>query len=174
MKIIARVVFAILVVVIVILAVVFGGKVTFAEQLPIYDGLRNTSAIIFAVMGAWIALLYPGKLSKAFGGKPYKEKADDIEQINRLFRPMIYSTCILIVVTGMSFMVPLAKQISFLHAYTEIFRAMSFGAIAVLTFVQFWSIILTLVPGDAIKDELDEIKLKEEVLERMKPGRKKQ
>jgi hypothetical protein len=41
-----------------------------------------------------------------------------------------------------------------------------------LTLQQFWSIILTLVPGDAIKDHLDEIKSKEEVLERMKPGRK--
>ncbi|MCH8498605.1 MAG: hypothetical protein LAT63_09005 [Marinobacter sp.] len=158
---------------IIISSVVLGGKVTFNEQMPIYDGLRNTSAIIFAVMGAWIALLYPGKLSQAFGKKPYKEKADDIEQINRLFRPMIYSTIILMVVIGVSFAVPMAKQISYLHPYKEIFRAASFGAIASLTLLQFWSIILTLVPGDTIKDDLDDIRSREEMLERMRPGRKK-
>jgi hypothetical protein len=150
-----------------------GSGISFKEQMPIYDGLRNTSAIIFAVMGAWIALLYPNKLSQAFGKKPYKEKAEDIEEINRLFRPMIYSTTILMVVIAMSFIVPLAKQISYLHQYKEVFRAISFGSIAFLTLLQFWSLILTLVPGDSIKDDLDEIRAREEMLERMKPNRKK-
>lgn len=157
----------------IILSVIFGQQVTFNEQMLIYDGLRNTSAIIFAVMGAWIALLYPGKLSQAFGKNPYKEKAADIEQINRLFRPMIYSTIILMVIIGVSFAVPLAKQIAYLHQYKEIFRAGSFGAIAFLTLLQFWSIILTLVPGDTIKDDLDKMRSREELLERMTPGRKK-
>ena len=124
-------------------------------------------------MGAWIALLYPNKLSQAFGKKPYKEKAEDIEEINRLFRPMIYSTTILMVVISISFIVPLAKQISYLHQYKEVFRAISFGSIAFLTLLQFWSLILTLVPGDSIKDDLDGIKAREEMLERMKPNRKK-
>lgn len=158
---------------IIISSVFFGGKISFNEQMPIYDGLRNTSAIIFAVMGAWIALLYPGKLSQAFGQKPYKEKANDIDQINKLFRPMIYSTVILMVVIGMSFAVPLAKQITYFHPHKEIFRSISFGAIAFLTLLQFWSIILTLVPGDTVKDDLDDIKSREEMLERMRPGRKK-
>ena len=158
---------------IIISSVFLGGKITFKEQMSIYDGLRNTSAIIFAVMGAWIALLYPGKLSQAFGQKPYKEKANDIEQIKRLFRPMIYSTVILMIVIGVSFGVPLAKQISYLHPYKEFFRAASFGVIAFLTLLQFWSIILTLIPGDTIKDDLDDIKSREEMLERMKPSRKK-
>jgi uncharacterized membrane protein len=152
---------------------IVGRGISFNEQAPIYDELRNTSAIIFAVMGAWIALLYPGKLSQAFGKKPYKEKANDIDQINRLFRPMIYSTVILMVVIGVSFAAPLAKQITYLHAYKEIFRAVSFGAIACLTLLQFWSLILTLVPGDTIKDDLESIKSREELLERMKPGRNK-
>ena len=168
-----RLLFIAVAAVIIILSFIFGGKVAFNEQMPIYDGLRSTSAIIFAVMGAWIALLYPGKLSQAFGKKPYREKTDDIKQINRLFRPMIYSTIILMVVIIFSFAVPLAKQISYLHQYKEIFRAVSFGVIAFLTFFQFYSIILTLVPGDTIKDDLDDIKYREEMLERMKPGRKK-
>lgn len=157
----------------VVVSIFFGGSVSFTEQMPIYDGLRNTSAIIFAVMGAWIALLYPDKLSQAFGKKPYKEKAEDIEEINRLFRPMIYSTIILMVVIAMSFVVPLGKQISYFNQYKEVFRAISFGSIAFLTFLQFWSLILTLVPGDSIKDDLNEIKARDEMLDRMRPNRKR-
>lgn len=51
---------------IIVISLLFGGNIPFKEQLPIYDGLRNTSAIIFAVMGAWISLIYPNKLSSAF------------------------------------------------------------------------------------------------------------
>ncbi len=170
---IIRLLFVVATVGIITSSVVLGRNIAFNEQIPIYDGLRNTSAIIFAVMGAWIALLYPGKLSQAFGQKPYKEKAGDIDQINRLFRPMIYSTVILMVVIGVSFVVPLAKQIDYLHPYKEVFRSVSFGVIAFLTLLQFWSIMLTLVPGDTIKDDLDDIKSRAELLERMRPGRKK-
>ncbi|HHF2868453.1 TPA: hypothetical protein ACPJZQ_003592 [Vibrio alginolyticus] len=168
-----RLLFIVISVGIVVASVVFGGEITFKEQMPIYDGLRNTSAIIFAVMGAWIALLYPGKLSQAFGQKPYEEKANEIDQINRLFRPMLYSTVILMIVIGVSFAVPLAKQITYLHSFKEIFRSASFGMIAFLSLLQFWSLILTLVPGDTIKDDLDDIKAREEMLERMKPSRRK-
>jgi len=150
-----------------------GGGIPFSEQMPIYDGLRTTSAIIFAVMGAWIALLYPSTLSKAFGKKPFEEKSDDIEQINRLFKPMLYSTGVLITVIGVAFIVPLAKQIEFLHLYKEFFRAISFSVIGALTYIQFWSLILSLIPSDSIKDDLDGINKRNEMIERMKPGNKK-
>ncbi|MGB5855954.1 MAG: hypothetical protein WBH20_11950, partial [Oceanisphaera sp.] len=56
--------------------------------------------------------------------------------------------------------------------YKEIFRSLSFAIIGLLTFVQFWSLILTLIPGDSIKDDLDEVKQREEMLNRMRPGKK--
>ncbi|GAW97954.1 MULTISPECIES: hypothetical protein [Colwellia] len=167
-----KILFIIIVLLVIIVSLLLGGKIAFKEQMVIYDGLRNTSAIIFAVMGAWIALLYPQKLSQAFGKKPYKEKSDDIDQINRLFRPMIYSTSILSIVIGMAFIVPLAKQVEYLIQFKEIFRALSFAVIAFLTMLQFWSLVLTLVPGDSIKDDLDEDKERQKMLARMRPGKK--
>lgn len=172
MNIYIKIVGVIIFVGIVVASALLGKHIPFKEQMPIYDGLRSTSSIIFAVMGAWIALLYPSKLSKAFGKKAYDEKKDDIEQTNRLFRPLIYSTVILMVVISMSFVVPLAKQIESLLQYKEIFRSLSFAIIGLLTFVQFWSLILTLIPGDSIKDDLDEVKQREEMLNRMRPGKK--
>ena len=72
----------------------------------------------------------------------------------------------------MSFIVPLAKQINYLYQYKEAFRSVSFAMIGALTFIQFWSLILTLIPGDSIKDDLDEIKQREEMLSRMRPGKR--
>lgn len=173
MNIYLKIALGIIVTIIIVLSIVLGKGISFSEQMPIYEGLRNTSAIIFAVMGAWIALLYPGKLSQVFGRKPYDEKKKDVDDINRLFKPLIYSTIILIVVVGVSFIVPLGKQISYLHQYKDIFRSISFGSIATLTILQFWSLILTLVPGDEIKDSVDDAREQEKILERMKPNRKK-
>ncbi|TVL35309.1 hypothetical protein [Shewanella xiamenensis] len=171
MNIYIKIVGIIIFICLVLASLILGRHIPFAEQIPIYDGLRNTSSIIFAVMGAWIALLYPSKLSKAFGKKAYDEKEDDIEQINRLFRPLIYSTFILMVVISVSFIVPLAKQINYFIQYKEFFRAISFAIIGSLTFIQFWSLILTLIPGDSIKDDLEEVKQREEMLNRMRPGK---
>lgn len=173
MSIYLKIILGAMVAITVVLSIVLGKGISFSEQMPIYEGLRNTSAIIFAVMGAWIALLYPSKLSQAFGRKPYDEKKKDIDDINRLFKPLIYSTIILIVVVGISFIVPLGKQISYLHQYKDIFRSISFGSIAILTILQFWSLILTLVPGDEIKDSVDDVREREKILERMKSNRKK-
>lgn len=158
---------------IVILSLLLGGNIPFKDQLPIYDGLRNTSAIIFAVMGAWISILYPNKLSAAFSKKIYQEKSTEIEEIKRLFKPMIYSTAILMVVICMSFIVPLAKQLDLLQLHKEIFRALSFSTISTLSIIQLWSLILTLLPGDSIKDNLDEMKSREDIIERMRSSRKR-
>ena len=152
-------------------SIILGGKIPFKDQMPIYDGLRNTSSIIFAVMGAWIALLYPSMLSKAFGKQPYEQKTSDIDDIKKLFRPLVYSTIILMIVIVMSFIVPLAKQINALVTYKEIFRTISFTIISTLSCMQLWSLIITLTPSDSIKDDLDKLKQREELLKRMRPGK---
>lgn len=166
-KIIAYTIF----IVIVFLSVKLGDKIPFKDQLPIYDGLRNTSAIIFAVMGAWISILYPNKLSTAFSKVDKSNKKTEIEDIKRLFKPMIYSTIILMIVICMSFIVPLAKQVSFLLAHREIFRAISFTIITTLSTIQLWSLILTLLPSDSIKDDLDNQQARNDLINRMRSPR---
>lgn len=151
----------------------FGNKVPFSEQMPIYDGLRNTSAIIFAVMGAWLALIYPSKLEKAFGKSSAEYEPEELEQINRLFKPMIYSTVVLMVVITMAFIVPLAKQVPVLVENKCLFRALSFSMIGGLTFLQFWSLILTLIPGDSIKDDIEGRNRRKEMIDRMAPKNRK-
>jgi hypothetical protein len=156
---------------VVCLCIVYGRGVPIKEQLVVYEGLRSTAAIVFAVMGAWIAILYPGKLATAFGSKSQRDQRAELLQINRLFRPMIYSTVILLIVTAIPFSAVLAKQVINLAAYKEFFRAFSFTIVGILVLMQLWSIILTLIPGDNVKGDLTAFKARKDFLERMKPGR---
>lgn len=167
-----KLLFGLLTIVIVGVSIIFGGSLAFKDQMPIYDGLKSTASIIFGVMGAWIAIVYPTKLADIFGDKPFNEKKKAIEDIKVLFKPMIYSTVILIIVIAMSFLVPLAKQITCLQQYKEVFRALSFGGIALLSLLQLWSLVLTLIPAASLKEEVDYVHERGKTVERMKPTRK--
>lgn len=46
----------------------FGRHITFALQWPLFEALRTTASIIFAVVGAWFAIIYPERLKKSFHG----------------------------------------------------------------------------------------------------------
>ncbi|MDP2504005.1 hypothetical protein BCT47_23045 [Vibrio splendidus] len=150
----------------------FGGDIPLKSQLPIYDGLRNTAAIIFAIMGAWIALLYPKVLGTSFGKKT-DAQVEELKEIEKLFQPMLYSTLILMLVIIVSFVVPLAKLSPWLISHKEYLRSMSFGALSILTILQFWSLLLTLLPGDAVKDEVRDNLERAAVLKRMMPKKYK-
>lgn len=50
-------------------------KVPFSHQWPLYEALRTTAAIIFAVIGAWMAIIYPERLRLSY--KSPDEKPED-------------------------------------------------------------------------------------------------
>ncbi|MCI5122880.1 MAG: hypothetical protein D3908_17170 [Candidatus Electrothrix sp. AUS4] len=59
-----------------------GSDIKISEQLPLYESLRNTSAIIFGVMGAWIAILYPNSLLKIYGKLDAKNSEEEEKNSN--------------------------------------------------------------------------------------------
>ncbi|WP_408913341.1 hypothetical protein ACJUA3_03255 [Citrobacter freundii] len=63
-----KVVIGIACVVVVVLAGILGRNVAFALQWPLFEALRTTASIIFAVVGAWFAIIYPERLKKSFRG----------------------------------------------------------------------------------------------------------
>ncbi len=159
------------VVAVVTTSLALGGKVSLKEQMSVYEGLRNTAGIVFAVMGAWIALLYPKFLVQLFGKEAGAKQSQESRQITKLFRPLLYSTLVLLVVTIVSFAAPLARQICYLHDNAELLRSLSYGTLALLTSLQFWAVILTLVPADTVKETLEQEAIRNKVVDRMKPGK---
>ena len=131
-----------------------GGQITIVEQVPLYESLRNTSAIIFGVMGAWIAILYPGALMKIYG-KPEIEKSEqESKNIQQLISPMILSTFIVSLVLVVGLLAPVLRKVVFLLQYKEFFRSLSFSLLGVLTFMQLWALLSTLAPSDRIQESI--------------------
>jgi hypothetical protein len=93
----------------------YGQNVPFERQWVLYDGLRNTSAIIFGVMGAWIAIIYPEALSSIVNKANSSNTANGAREAERLLPPLVYSAVILIFVLSVGILTPILKGTSNNH-----------------------------------------------------------
>jgi hypothetical protein len=106
--------------IIIIICWKFGSNIPFSVQWPLYEALRNTSAIIFGVTGAWLAILYPGKLSIFLKGKDHKF-------FDQLVQPLFYSILILATVLFIGLFAPIIKHVAFFAKNYKFFRSLSYA-----------------------------------------------
>lgn len=146
-------------------ALYFGQAVPMAEQWPLYEALRTTASIIFAVVGAWLAIIYPERLKLSFRGEHGKGGEVAPVRMGKLLHPAIHSTAILCLVLVAGLFVPILRNIPELLPYRESLRGASYALLVVLTLWQAWTVILTLVPADVIKSASDaEVRHRETVM----------
>lgn len=131
-----------------------GNKITFSEQWVLYETLRTTASIIFAVVGAWFAIVYPEKLKAPFRER-IKNKGNTDTRFGSLFSPIVNSTAILCIILFLGILAPILKQVPFFIDHKEIVRALSFTLLCCLTFWQIWTVFITLIPADILKDQSD-------------------
>lgn len=131
-----------------------GRNIPFAEQWPLFEALRTTASIIFAVIGAWFAIIYPERLKISFkGGKEKKENSS--LGIHKLFAPIVHSTIILSIILLIGIVAPIIKRLSFCHEYLPYFRGFSYALLVFLTLWQLVTVIYSLLPADLIKRSVD-------------------
>lgn len=135
----------------------FGQTIPFAQQWPLFEALRATASIIFAVVGAWLAIIYPERLKFTFKEPTPGTEDKEAPSVNmgKLLHPAIHSTMILCIILLVGIIAPLMKQFIFLLPYKPVMRGLSYGLLVILTFWQLWTVILTLVPADMIKTKSD-------------------
>ncbi|UIN08458.1 hypothetical protein LGL88_05760 [Yersinia ruckeri] len=140
----------IIIVMIIIFSAYFGKNVPFSVQWPLYEALRTTASIIFAVVGAWFAIIYPERLKNSFrGGKNASDSNGN--GITRLFTPIVHSTAILATVLVIGIAAPLIKQFVFVIENKAFFRGLSYAVLVVLTLWQLLTVLYSLVGPDMIK-----------------------
>jgi type VI protein secretion system component VasK len=145
----------------------FGRYIPFEKQWPLFEALRNTASIIFAVVGAWLAIIYPERLKMSFGKKTNGTDKSSSESMKLLMTPAIHSTFILAILLMIGIIAPIMKQIPQILLYVEVFRGVSFFILSVLTVWQIAIVLLTLYPGEVVQDSLDE----QEDQQRLRDGR---
>lgn len=153
---ITRLVASVLSVALVVAGFWYGRNIPFATQWPLYEALRTTAAIIFAVVGAWLAIIYPERLR--FSGRRDSEAAANPERgegIGRFFTPIAHSTAILCLILLIGIVAPIAKQLPIVLEHVVVARSLAYGVLVSLTLWQLWTVVLTLVPADEIKRASD-------------------
>lgn len=133
----------------------FGRYIPFEKQWPLFEALRNTASIIFAVVGAWLAIIYPERLRMSFGKRPNGKDTKSSESMKLLMTPAIHSTFILAILLMIGVAAPIAKQIPQLLPHAEFLRGVSFFVLCLLTVWQIAIVLLTLYPGEVVQDSLD-------------------
>lgn len=131
-----------------------GQNIPFAQQWPLYEALRNTAAIIFAVVGAWLAIIYPERLKISFGRRPAAAAAGN-DNVGLLLTPAVHSTIILVCLLMIGILAPLVKQIPGILEYVNLMRGVSFSILALLTQWQAAIVVVTILPADLIKSNFD-------------------
>lgn len=165
MKILRNVLFFVLAIITVILcgaSYIYGGRIAFSVQWPLYEALRNTAAIIFAVVGAWLAIIYPERLRMSLRDS-VAVKEQESPNMRLLLTPAVSSAFILIVILAVGIASPLLRQSGLAHLYVAQLRGFSFCLLMFLTIWQIVIVVISILPVDFLLQSEAEEKARGEI-----------
>ena len=136
-----------------LLGCVYGSVVDFKHQKEIYEILRNTSAIIFGVVGAWYAVITPIYLGNE--NKNSKEATYARNLLKNLLVPIKYSVYILCITIIFQLLYPISSLISLGCILRMTLKAISFGIICALSVMMLFTLIRSLVPNDFVQTDIE-------------------
>ncbi|WP_313619580.1 hypothetical protein [Achromobacter sp.] len=155
----------------------FGRHIPFAQQWPLYEALRTTAAIIFAVVGAWLAIVYPERLKFSFDQQPSRQsthKKSNRKNFELLFVPAIHSTVILIVLLLSGIIAPLLKQVAWEPGSLEIIRGLSYFLVSGLTLWQIAIVAMAIAPVEMLMGRAAQEEVQEKIDRRFRPEGRRQ
>lgn len=131
-----------------------GADVPFHQQWPLYEALRNTAAIIFAVVGAWLAIVYPERLKVSLRKQAATTGRgnENGQRVVALMAPIVNSTFILAAVLLVGLAAPLLRGLPVVVENLALCRGLSYALLTSLTLWQLWTVVLTLVPASEVTD----------------------
>ena len=147
---------------------IYGRDVPFEEQWPLFEALRTTSAIIFAVVGAWLAIVYPERLRLTLSPTVDTQAKQSPNNIGILLSPIVNSTVVLCIVLLLGVLAPLLKRAHFVEMYLAESRGISYALLVALTLWQAWTVILTLIPADLLLSRSNQEHRRRDVLDGMR------
>lgn len=141
----------------------FGADIPFKDQWPLFEGLRTSSAIIFAVLGAWVSVLYPSALQRLFKRNAGVDGAE-ADNLRLLLANIRLSSIILASVMVVGIVAPILKQIPWLLGHVDVVRQSSFGLLGALTFYQLWALLMTIANAQIEESRLVSVVKKSEFI----------
>ncbi|PTP74907.1 hypothetical protein [Vibrio splendidus] len=140
-------------------AVTLGMDISYSKQASLLAEIRNVSAIIFGVTGAWLALVYPRALAstelalKAANDAVYEQAQHDNDVLLGFIKTIIASIVVIAISVGIPFIKEVAVHISFFVEHRNYLRGILFFTIAVLAIAQLYLLLATFLQTKlALKD----------------------
>jgi len=136
----------------IVAAGMFGRGVGWQDQERIYQALLQVSAIIFGVMGAWIAILYPKSLGEIL--RLDGQESEQSRRARQLLNAMKWATGIVAASLLVQLIAPLAKEVQYLESRKVLLRGISMGFLTFLVLIQLWTLLLSLLPVDHSEEDI--------------------
>ncbi|MGB2519271.1 hypothetical protein [Shewanella algae] len=127
-------------------------KLSLKDLQPLLGTLQNTSAMVFAISGAWIAYLYPEAISsivKNNDSRAFSEKLNDdkdyIHRVRLIVGVIVLSGFVMASLLLFSVSTPVIQNSSLFEAYPRIVRGIGLTAIYSITYIQLFAVYTVLV-----------------------------
>ncbi len=131
----------------------YGGNVSLHSQLENIDRLQNISSVIFGVMGAWIALIYPESLNQILNWNN-KLVLANVSAIKRILLPIKCATIVILYVLLFNWISPVLVQLEILKSHKEFALACNFFLVGSSCILLFVAILFSFAPIDHVEAQI--------------------
>ncbi|MGI2135561.1 hypothetical protein [Shewanella baltica] len=129
--------------------VTLGMDISYSKQSSLLSEIRNVSAIVFGVTGAWLALVYPKALIstelalKVSNDAIYEQAKHDNAVLLGFIKTIITSIIIIAISIVIPFIKEIAVNFSFFIDNRHYLRGVLFFSIVLLALIQLFLLLLT-------------------------------
>ncbi|PST94438.1 hypothetical protein C9I86_03560 [Photobacterium sp. NCIMB 13483] len=137
----------IILVIIVAVSYCFRNEIEFKDVQNLISILQNTSAMIFTIMGLWIAYVYPQVILSVVQSSKVISifSKEDERAVKSLVGVIVVSAMIMgILVIGTSLQIFIVKTSLFI-SYSGVFCAVGIGSLLTLTYAQLFCIYMVVI-----------------------------
>lgn len=119
-------------------------KLGYASYKETLGALLNISSIVFAIIGAWIAVIYPRAIGRVFKGSAtsdlsLREADADANYLSELVEIVMVSASVLMIVLIIQFSAPVLREV--VHGNVLVYvKMIAFGVVLFLTVSQLYAI----------------------------------
>jgi len=143
--------------------------ISYGDYKDTLSALLNISSIVFAIIGAWIAIIFPRAIGRAFQGKVAAKELDDVagdtNYLGELVETVMVSAIVLMLVLVIQFVVPVFKN-AFPSGHLLEFKVIGFYFVTVMTLAQLCVVFrvilanyffLNQIRNKDVKDSIDQL-----------------
>lgn len=153
---------------ILILSFFLGRQTPWKLQISMYEALRQTSILIFGLIGAWLAVLLPFAIEKGGRLKYFFDFS------KKMFPALSAAIYLLIITIIIPFFVSIAQNnISLDDEVNKIFCGVSLSILAIGIVLLSWGLLMILASFDALKKDIELTESGEKLEKESKPVSKK-